>query len=69
MALPLLVFGLPLIALPSFVLGREFSMVWESMTRDHVITSHNLMVYLPHYLPYRLTSFLKQRRQTRLSFE
>jgi len=31
--LPLLVFGLLLIALPSFVLGREFSLVWEEMTR------------------------------------
>ncbi|KAL1758233.1 hypothetical protein FB107DRAFT_288741 [Schizophyllum commune] len=29
--LPLLVFGLLLIALPSFVLGREFSLVWERM--------------------------------------
>lgn len=34
--LPLLVFGLLLIALPSFVLGREFSLVWATMTRDHV---------------------------------
>ncbi|KAJ7940321.1 hypothetical protein B0H13DRAFT_1937566 [Mycena leptocephala] len=32
--LPLLVFGLLLIALPSFVLGREFSLVWERMTHD-----------------------------------
>ncbi|KAF7311357.1 Potassium voltage-gated channel subfamily B member 2 [Mycena kentingensis (nom. inval.)] len=31
---PLLVFGLLLIALPSFVLGREFSIVWERMTRE-----------------------------------
>ncbi|ESK92115.1 voltage-gatedpotassiumchannel [Moniliophthora roreri MCA 2997] len=30
--LPLLVFGLLLIALPSFVLGREFSLVWEKMS-------------------------------------
>jgi len=30
--LPLLVFGLLLIALPSFVLGREFSIVWNEMT-------------------------------------
>lgn len=29
--LPLLVFGLLLIALPTFVLGREFSIVWEYM--------------------------------------
>jgi len=30
--LPLLLFGLLLIALPSFVLGREFSIVWNEMT-------------------------------------
>jgi potassium voltage-gated channel Shal-related subfamily D member 2 len=30
--LPLLLFGLLLIALPSFVLGREFSQVWNEMT-------------------------------------
>jgi potassium voltage-gated channel Shal-related subfamily D member 2 len=30
--LPLLIFGLLLIALPSFVLGREFSIVWNEMT-------------------------------------
>ncbi|KAH7909569.1 hypothetical protein BJ138DRAFT_1154962 [Hygrophoropsis aurantiaca] len=32
---PLLAFGLLLIALPSFVLGREFSIVWEQMTGDN----------------------------------
>ncbi|KJA13427.1 hypothetical protein HYPSUDRAFT_195754 [Hypholoma sublateritium FD-334 SS-4] len=32
--LPILVFGLLLITLPSFVLGREFSSVWDKMTRD-----------------------------------
>ncbi|KAF8988556.1 hypothetical protein BDQ17DRAFT_1314624 [Cyathus striatus] len=32
--LPILVFGLLLITLPSFVLGREFSVVWNKMTRD-----------------------------------
>ncbi|KAG6370516.1 hypothetical protein JVT61DRAFT_11297 [Boletus reticuloceps] len=31
--IPLLAFGLLLIALPSFVLGREFSIVWNRMTR------------------------------------
>lgn len=30
--LPILMFGLLLITLPSFVLGREFSLVWEKMT-------------------------------------
>lgn len=29
--LPLLMFGLLLIALPSFVLGREFASVWDGM--------------------------------------
>lgn len=38
--LPLLCFGLLLIALPSFVLGREFSLVWEKMTRDQVGGQH-----------------------------
>jgi hypothetical protein len=32
--LPILVFGLLLITLPSFVLGREFSHVWEKMNWD-----------------------------------
>ncbi|KAI0923162.1 hypothetical protein AcV7_005749 [Taiwanofungus camphoratus] len=32
--LPLLVFGLLLIALPTFVLGREFSIVWELMKEN-----------------------------------
>ncbi|KIM34880.1 hypothetical protein M413DRAFT_79961 [Hebeloma cylindrosporum] len=32
--LPILVFGLLLITLPSFVLGREFSHVWEKMNSD-----------------------------------
>jgi len=31
--IPLLVFGLLLIALPTFVLGREFSAVWDMMSR------------------------------------
>lgn len=35
---PLLAFGLLLIALPSFVLGREFSIVWEQMADDGGIT-------------------------------
>ncbi|KAL6308374.1 voltage-gated potassium channel [Sparassis latifolia] len=32
--IPLLIFGLLLIALPTFVLGREFSMVWEAMHQN-----------------------------------
>lgn len=34
--IPLLAFGLLLIALPSFVLGREFSIVWKQMTQHEV---------------------------------
>jgi potassium voltage-gated channel Shal-related subfamily D protein 2 len=33
---PILMFGLLLITLPSFVLGREFSLAWERMTRKLV---------------------------------
>lgn len=33
---PLLVFGLLLIALPTFVLGREFSSVWDLMKESQV---------------------------------
>ncbi|KAJ7581028.1 hypothetical protein C8J56DRAFT_1029396 [Mycena floridula] len=38
--LPLLVFGLLLIALPSFVLGREFSIVWDKMTNRSGLDVH-----------------------------
>lgn len=34
--IPILVFGLLLITLPSFVLGREFSLVWERMISKKV---------------------------------
>ncbi|KAJ7085767.1 hypothetical protein B0H15DRAFT_910168 [Mycena belliarum] len=52
--LPLLVFGLLLIALPSFVLGREFSLVWERMSRDS-----------PHSEPQSPTSpFMRRGRDT-----
>ena len=34
--LPLLLFGLLLIALPSFVLGREFSAIWNDMASGHI---------------------------------
>ncbi|EPS97556.1 hypothetical protein FOMPIDRAFT_1061807 [Fomitopsis schrenkii] len=36
--IPLLVFGLLLIALPTFVLGREFSLVWEMMKENQQIS-------------------------------
>lgn len=44
---PLLVFGLLLIALPSFVLGREFSIVWESMTRHEMVPESLLRPVTP----------------------
>ncbi|KAF8903672.1 hypothetical protein CPB84DRAFT_1835815 [Gymnopilus junonius] len=34
--IPILVFGLLFITLPSFVLGREFSHVWEKLTQDRL---------------------------------
>lgn len=42
---PLLAFGLLLIALPSFVLGREFSIVWNQMTNHDVgsISPHHIL--------------------------
>jgi potassium voltage-gated channel Shal-related subfamily D member 2 len=36
---PLLLFGLLLVALPSFVLGREFAVVWEEMSAGYVFES------------------------------
>ncbi|KAG0708465.1 hypothetical protein DFH29DRAFT_892721 [Suillus ampliporus] len=44
---PLLAFGLLLIALPSFVLGREFSIVWEQMTHDEGVTREPDTVVAP----------------------
>lgn len=41
---PLLVFGLLLIALPTFVLGREFSVVWDLMKENEVGMRIMLMV-------------------------
>lgn len=38
LTVPLLVFGLLLIALPSFVLGREFSALWDAHSRHHAST-------------------------------
>ncbi|KZT09259.1 voltage-gated potassium channel [Laetiporus sulphureus 93-53] len=48
--LPLLVFGLLLIALPTFVLGREFSMVWEMMKEDQVSPTTIMLTFLAHPL-------------------
>ncbi|KAI0771224.1 voltage-gated potassium channel [Trametes elegans] len=40
--LPLLVFGLLLIALPTFVLGREFSLVWELMEENQKVNGSDI---------------------------
>lgn len=45
---PILVFGLLLITLPSFVLGREFSHVWERMSRDRVSFNPNFIPSSSH---------------------
>lgn len=45
--IPLLVFGLLLIALPSFVLGREFSLVWNDMTNGAGQVSDLLLYEVP----------------------
>ncbi len=39
--LPLLICGLLLVALPSFVLGREFSIVWEKMAESQGFPDDN----------------------------
>ncbi|TIA89819.1 hypothetical protein E3P99_01896 [Wallemia hederae] len=44
--LPLLIFGLLLIALPSFVLGRNFSIVWDT------VTTHQNAESTPRRRPY-----------------
>ena len=41
---PLLLFGLLLIALPTFVLGREFSVVWDLM-KEHQVRFDIVPVY------------------------
>ncbi|KAI0047162.1 voltage-gated potassium channel [Auriscalpium vulgare] len=45
--IPLLVFGLLLIALPSFVLGREFSIVWNEMTTGQLPQTPRLGSFTP----------------------
>lgn len=70
--LPLLVFGLLLIALPSFVLGREFSLVWEKMTADtqmfdHAETDGDSPVIPTTSLPQDLSNFKLAQNQLELS--
>ncbi|KIP08581.1 hypothetical protein PHLGIDRAFT_104059 [Phlebiopsis gigantea 11061_1 CR5-6] len=50
---PLLVFGLLLIALPTFVLGREFSVVWDLMKEHQANEALNAQ---PEHVPTPLTS-------------
>ncbi|KIM65843.1 hypothetical protein SCLCIDRAFT_1211848 [Scleroderma citrinum Foug A] len=60
---PLLVFGLLLIALPSFVLGREFSIVWESMTgHEHEADSQALDTPVAPFTFHRLDSQSEPQR-------
>ncbi|KAK7437720.1 hypothetical protein VKT23_018436 [Stygiomarasmius scandens] len=49
LTLPLLVFGLLLIALPSFVLGREFAVVWEGMMRRGALRGKDTDPSSPHH--------------------
>ncbi|OCH83850.1 voltage-gated potassium channel [Obba rivulosa] len=56
--LPLLVFGLLLIALPTFVLGREFSLVWDYM-KEHQHQGSGDMLFDSGFDP--LSSPLLQR--------
>ncbi|TFY62513.1 hypothetical protein EVJ58_g3816 [Rhodofomes roseus] len=58
--IPLLVFGLLLIALPTFVLGREFSLVWEMMKEDQQISREE--VFNAHALdPLASPTLVRQR--------
>ncbi|TFY59171.1 hypothetical protein EVG20_g7886 [Dentipellis fragilis] len=58
--IPLLVFGLLLIALPSFVLGREFSIVWNEMSNGEMPPT------TPYLLP-QSPNHLMRRRRTPIS--
>ncbi|KAA1470666.1 voltage-gated potassium channel [Dentipellis sp. KUC8613] len=77
--IPLLVFGLLLIALPSFVLGREFSIVWNEMSSGEVQSISTLPLgsfhsdardcQMPPTTPYLLPQSpnLMRRRRTPVS--
>jgi potassium voltage-gated channel Shal-related subfamily D protein 2 len=58
--LPILVFGLLLITLPSFVLGREFSHVWEKMSLDRV-SPNNSLFFISFQLLKPLISFFVRK--------
>jgi len=65
--LPLLVFGLLLIALPTFVLGREFSLVWEMMNEDQQISREE--VFNAHALDPLASPTLMRRRSASSSVQ
>ncbi|KAF8074171.1 hypothetical protein FPV67DRAFT_791341 [Lyophyllum atratum] len=78
--LPILMFGLLLITLPSFVLGREFSVVWEKMTSKQQDEERNeadspVESYFPttpflhthHQRPNDLSNLKLAQNQTELS--
>ncbi|KAF6746434.1 hypothetical protein DFP72DRAFT_1152288 [Ephemerocybe angulata] len=62
--LPILVFGLLLITLPSFVLGREFSLVWTQMTADKVRYDLAGTTYPPAPQPLASSSSSSRRPHT-----
>jgi len=70
--LPLLVFGLLLIALPTFVLGREFSIAWE-LLKDQEVLPEDGTLATPLTSPdlrrhgTRRSSFLTERRPRNIS--
>lgn len=81
LTIPLLMFGLLLIALPSFVLGRNFAIVFDAMTRQlpknvrrqifsHVISSLTTQFrFLPVYpLRVHLLNSLQSLRYLRTTF-
>ncbi|SRR6266404_8097287 len=75
--IPLLLCGLLLIALPSFVLGREFSMIWNDMTSGQMMRTPYmqselvcfppaLAYYLSHEMTYRTASHAESFPSTRV---
>lgn len=67
---PLLAFGLLLIALPSFVLGREFSLVWEQMSDDGGITREHdsaVAAFSHHRLESQPSELLKDLSNRKLA--
>ncbi|KAM6489995.1 hypothetical protein JOM56_014574 [Amanita muscaria] len=71
--IPILVFGLLTITLPSFVLGREFSIVWEKMSKNRSFDFEDADMFLPPATPFTsgtqrdLSNFKLAQNQTELS--